>query len=110
MIFFSYVIDSMLDPLTIAGPVLVGLFVRNVGFVVVLSLIWAMIVEAVVARTAEQDGFVVDHAAVFLARAFACALVAGGVWCIVTLLRTRTTALRPLAPESAKPPKPPSDT
>lgn len=110
MIFVAHMIDSMTDLLSVAGPVLVGLFVRNVGLVVVLSLIWAMIVEAVVARTAEQDGFVVDHAAVFLALAFACVLVAGGIWCIATLVRNRATAFRPSAPESAKPPKTPSDT
>jgi hypothetical protein len=110
MIFFGHIIDSMRDLLTVAWPVLAGLLVRNVGLVAVLALIWAMIVEAIVARTAEQDGFVVDHAAVFLARAFACVLVAGGVWCIVTLFRKRATALPPPEPESAKPPETQPDT
>lgn len=110
MLFAAHIVDSMMDLLTIAGPVLAGLFIRNVGLVAVLALIWAMIVEAIVARTAEQDGFVVDHAAVFLARAFACVLVAGGIWCIVTLLRKRATALSSPASESAKPPGTPSDT
>ena len=89
MIFIAHVIDSIQDPLNIAGPVLAGLLIRNIGLVAVMVLIWAMIVEAIVARMTEQEEFVIDHSAVFLARVVAGILAAALAWSIVALLRRR---------------------
>lgn len=66
-----------------------GLLIRNIGLVAVMALIWAMIVEAIVARMPEQEEFVIDHSAVFLARVVAGLLVAALAWCTVILVRRR---------------------
>jgi predicted tellurium resistance membrane protein TerC len=95
--FVAHTLDALLDPLTIAIPILAGLFVRNPGLLTVGVLVWLMIAEAIVARTTNDHGFIVNHGAIFFGRMLASALVAASVWSVVTLCRRRD-----------KPPTPPS--
>jgi hypothetical protein len=96
--FVAHTLDALLDPLTIAIPILAGLFVRNLGLLMAGVLVWVMITEAIVTRTTNDDGFVVNHEAVFFGRVFASALAAATVWSVDMLCRRRD---KPPAPPPA---------